>query len=95
MKKLDLNSLIRVKLTDYGKDIYYHRFDEFNKFISNRFSNRSGKLIEPCYPETDDDGLTEFHLWEFIELYGPYMHMEAKNVIEPLCIYIDDCDLED
>ena len=84
MKKLDLNSLIRVKLTDYGKDIYYHRFDEVNKFISNC----SGKLIEPCYPETDGGGLTEFHLWEFIELYGPYMHMEAKNVIEPLCIYL-------
>ena len=91
MKKLNLNSLIRVKLTDYGKDIYYHRFDEVNKFIANR----SGKLIEPCYPEIDDDGLTEFQLWKFIELYGPYMHMGAKNVIEPLCIYIDDCDQED
>lgn len=39
MKKLDLNSLIRVKLTDYGKDIYYHRFDEVNKFISNHCEN--------------------------------------------------------
>lgn len=28
LKKLNMNDYIRVKLTDHGKDIYYHRFDD-------------------------------------------------------------------
>ena len=90
MKKLNLNSPIRVKLTDYGEYIYYHRFDECNKFIEQN----GGVPLAPYYPEKDDEGLTEFQLWKFIELYGPYIHMGAKNVIEPLNIYIDEYDLE-
>lgn len=89
MKKLNLNSLVRVKLTDYGEYIYFHRFDERNKFIEKN----GGTPLAPSYPEKDDNGLTEFPLWKFIELYGPYIHMGAKNVIVPLDIYVDDYDL--
>ena len=89
MKKLNLNSQIRVKLTDYGEYIYFHRFDECNKFIEKN----GGTPLSPSYPEKDDNGLTEFLLWKFIELYGPYIHMGAKNVIVPLDIYVDDYDL--
>lgn len=100
MKKLNLNSPIRVKLTDYGKYVYFHRFDELNKrydelntLIEKHRRNSMDHitpltLLTPSYPEEDDDGFTEFLLWKFIELYGPYMHMGAKNVIEPLDIYI-------
>lgn len=91
MKKLNLNSRIRVKLTDYGKDIYYHRFDELNEYIKQA----GGKPFKPDYPVVDKDGYSEFPLWKFIELYGPHIHMAAENVIEPLNIYIDDFDLED
>ena len=90
MKKLNLNSTVRVKLTDYGEFIYFHRFDEYNKFIEKN----GGSPLTPNYPEKDDDGFTKFLLWKFIELYGPYIHMGAKNVIEPLDIYIDNYDLE-
>lgn len=90
MKKLNLNSLVRVKLTDYGEHIYFHRFDECNKFIEKN----GGTPLAPSYPEKDENGFTEFLLWKFIELYGPYIHMGAKNVIVPLDIYVDDYDLE-
>lgn len=89
MKKLNLNSLVRVKLTDYGEYIYFHRFDECNKFIEKN----GGAPLAPSYPEKDDNGLVEFLLWEFIELYGPYIYMGAKNVMVPLDIYVDDYDL--
>lgn len=91
MKKLNLNSLVRVKLTDYGKDIYYHRFDALNEYIEQA----GGKPFKPDYPVVDKDRYSEFQLWEFIELYGPHIHMAAENVIEPLNIYIDDFDSED
>lgn len=28
MKKINFNSIVKVKLTDFGKDIYYHKDDE-------------------------------------------------------------------
>lgn len=29
MKRLNLNSIIKVKLTDRGKDVFYHQYDSF------------------------------------------------------------------
>lgn len=31
--KINLNQWVKFKLTDYGKNIYYHRFDELNKYL--------------------------------------------------------------
>jgi len=31
MKKLNMNSMIKVKLTPFGADIFYHQYDELNK----------------------------------------------------------------
>ena len=46
MKKLNLNCIIKVKLTDYGKDIFYHQYDELNK--------ASGRtIIKPHFPDVD------------------------------------------
>lgn len=91
MKKLNLNSFIKVKLTDHGKDIFYHQYDELNDFIIKR----GGTPIKPGFPETDAEGYTVFLLWKFIQTYGKHIGMGAKNVIEPLNIYIKDEDLED
>ena len=90
MKKLNLNDIIKVKLTDLGKNIYYHRFDNLNEWITNH----GGDPLERTYPEVDDEGYSKFQLWQFMKLYGPYMEMAAPNVVEPLNIYISDDDLE-
>ena len=29
--RINLNEWVKVKLTDHGKEIYYHRYDEVNK----------------------------------------------------------------
>lgn len=86
MKKFNLNDVVKVKLTDYGKDIYYHRFDRLIK---------SGINIKPRFPKEDEDGFSTFQLWCFIELYGPHMHMTSKNVIEHNDIYFFDSTLEE
>lgn len=88
MKAFNINELIKVKLTDHGKDIYYHQYDEFNKKV--------GYLtISPRYPKVDSDGFTSFQLWEFMEIYGPHMHIGMSNIIEHNDIYICDEDLRD
>lgn len=75
--RINLNEPIKVKLTDWGKEIYYHQYDRTNQ-IAGR------KICEPKFPKVDENGYTEFQLWCFIELYGEHMGMTLPNVIEPL-----------
>lgn len=80
--RLNLNETIKVKLTDLGKDIYYHKYDRINAFFGR-------ELCKPSYPKVDDDGYTEFQLWCFIELYGEHIGMARQNVICPIEIVFD------
>lgn len=88
MKKLNLNCIIKVKLTDYGKDIFYHQYDELNKHYGYN-------VIKPRLPDADSDGYSKFQLWDFMHVYGKCMTLAAPNVIEPLDIYIEENDLEE
>ena len=90
MKKLNLNSTVKVKLTDYGKDIYYHQYDELNEQIKQL----GRKPIKPHFPEVDKNGYTQFQLWYFMQLYGTHMQLGVcDNGIDGLNIYIDEKDL--
>lgn len=75
--RINLNEPIKVKLTDWGKEIYYHQYDRINQ-IAGR------KICKPKFPKEDKNGYTEFQLWCFIELYGEHMGMTLPNVIKPL-----------
>ena len=80
--RLNLNDNIKVKLTEHGKDIYYHQYDRLN----NAFGKQ---LCKPSMPKVDEDGYTTFQLWCFMELYGVHIGMALPNVIEPLDIVFD------
>ena len=75
--RINLNEPIKVKLTDWGKEIYYHQYDRTNQ-IAGR------EICKPKFPKEDENGYTEFQLWCFMELYGECMGMTLPNVIEPL-----------
>ena len=75
--RINLNEPIKVKLTDWGKRIYYHRYDRINRMVGR-------EICKPRFPKEDENGYTEFQLWCFIELYGEHMGMTLPNVIEPL-----------
>ena len=77
--KINLNEIVKVKLTPLGAEIYYKQFDELNK-------QRGREICKPQMPRIDKDGYTEFQLWYFIELYGQHIGMCKPNVIEPLDI---------
>lgn len=79
IRKINLNEIIKVKLTPYGAEIYYKQFDELNKQCGR-------EICKPQMPKIDKDGYTEFQLWIFIELYGQHIGMCKPNVIEPLDI---------
>ena len=77
--KINLNEIIKVKLTPLGAEIYYKQFDELNKQCGR-------EICKPQMPRIDKDGYTEFQLWHFMELYGAHIGMCKPNVIEPLDI---------
>lgn len=77
---INLNDAVKFKLTDHGKDIFYHRFDSVNEKIRRR----GGKPIKPDMPKVDSDGYTRMQLWQFMELFGPHTGMAMKNYVEPL-----------
>lgn len=83
--EINLNETIRVKLTDLGKDIYYHQLDELLKALKGRGISS----IQPTMPQVDADGFTSMQLWRFIELYGSHIGMAKPNVIKPFNIYYD------
>lgn len=87
MTTINLNESIKVKLTDLGKDIYYHRFDDVNKAWGR-------EVCKPTMPKTDADGYTTFQLWSFIELYGNHIGMMKLNVIMPLEFVYEEGDVE-
>lgn len=86
--RLNLNDNIKVKLTEHGKDIYYHQYDRTNKLLGR-------EVCKPSYPKIDEDGYTTFQLWCFMELYGVHMGMTLPNVIEPLDIVFDEPTIEE
>ena len=78
---INLNDKVRFKLTDLGREIYFHQFDHLEPLG-----------IEPArnWPEEDAEGYTSMHLWRFIEVYGSHIGMTKKNVIEPLNLIVEE-----
>lgn len=83
--KININEYVKVKLTDYGKEIFYHQYDNLNKTYGK-------EIIKPSYPTVDSDGYTSFQLWYFMNLYGRHIDMGVKNVIEPLEIVFESAE---
>lgn len=84
--RINLNDWVKVKLTDYGKEIFNHRFDEVNRMIKEK----GGKPLTPIPLKVDEDGYSSFQLWTFMEMYGEHIGMAKPNVIMPLDIIIED-----
>lgn len=74
---INLNECVKFKLTDYGKDLYYHRYDELNK----RFGR---EVIPPRFPAEDNDGYTTMQLWDLMNFAGPHMVVGNQKLFKPL-----------
>ena len=79
---LNLNDIIRVKFTDYGKDIYYHQYDDLIE---------QGVNITRSYPNVDNKGYTDIQLWVFMNVFGEYLKIGMTGqIIEDNNIYIKE-----
>ena len=79
--RINLNESIKFKLTDHGKDIYYHQHDDLIKFLRKKGIN-ADRL--QTYPSVDKDGYSTAQLWHLMSTYSPKIFMGAPIVVEPL-----------
>ena len=89
MKKLNLNSTIGFRLNDRGKDIYYHKYDELNKYIVSQ----GGEPLERRYPDVDENGISWFQLWQLMDIFGNHTGLGKPEFWKELSIYIKEEDL--
>lgn len=76
----NINYEVKVKLTEYGRELYYHQFDDLIK---------QGMLMTPIQPKVDKEGYTTFQLWELMSIYGPHIYMGmTKLPFQDNAIYI-------
>lgn len=73
---VNLNDFVRFRLNDYGKRVY----DDWY----------AGIHAKPPELKTDEYGYSKMQLWQFMEIFGPHIHMWEKNVIEPLELIFED-----
>lgn len=79
---LNLNDTIRVKFTDYAKDIYYHQYDDL--------INQGAPMIRD-YPKVDINGYTNIQVWVFMRIFGPHIKFGMRDqIIENNTIYIKE-----
>lgn len=74
MIKVNINDVIKVKLTDLGKEIVQKNFDELQAWYPTI-------PLQTIYP-IDDDGYTEFQLWAFMSIFGEHLYNGAPQIIE-------------
>ena len=68
-QNFNINDFVKVKLTEKGKYIYYHQFDDINQNIQKI----GGKPLNPIELKYDDEGYTEFQMWHLMEIFGKYL----------------------
>lgn len=73
---MNINNKIKVKLTDYGNSI-------LKKDVTNTLSMLKGFNYPDYSPyHTDEDGYTEFTLWDFMRIFGSYFLLGCQQIIE-------------
>lgn len=73
MKTLNINSIVRIKLTPYGLEVLKSR----HKKLRSSYPS-IGKL-----PELDKDGYCEMQLWKIMNIFGEVMQDDGTDMNVP------------
>ena len=76
-KETNLNYYIKVKLTEKGKEIY-------QEYLNNIFEEYEINDIPKI--EVDEEGYTEFQMWNFVRIFGKHFSMLGDNLCETNCL---------
>lgn len=76
--KFNINDHVKVKLTTLGLEVHKKHYD---KFLPS--------FIEYQPPVIDDNGYSEFQLWQLSSIFGEYMGNGLPNCFETIIIIED------
>lgn len=91
MKMISMHDNVKVKLTSLGRKIYLDSLRDINWHCGK-------KMVEVKPKPVDENGLTEFELWEFITLFSDEYdigRMHAMNTLLASELYIEDSSIKD
>lgn len=80
--KIGLDDEIKVKLTPYGVDIY--------RFHHIKLKEEGAVLFKSENVDVDKKGYTRFKMRDFMKIYGKYIDLFDRKVIEPADIILCD-----
>lgn len=69
---MNINDFVKVKLTEYGKDILREKHENLRK--------RLPKMWEYSGPIVDEEGYTKFQMWDLMKTFGPYMQLGNPQI---------------
>lgn len=72
MVALNINSYVRIKLTDYGLEILRSNHE--------RISEETKSDSEFVPPEVDEKGYSKMMLWQVMNIFGKELFMGATNM---------------
>jgi len=74
MTDFNINYNVRVKLTDYGREVLKSDHELFWKSV--------GKTMEYHPPKEDENGWSTWQLWCLMSKLGKHIYLGGSNVIE-------------
>ena len=82
--ELNLNQSVRVKLTDYGRQLH----------AADHVAFWSGKGRPPPYsympPREDHDGWSTWQLWSLMQAFGQHIHLGMQNPFDLTMQIVED-----
>ena len=90
MKKFNLNSSVKVRLTAQGFKVLE---DQHNELMKEYPYDHPAKQWRP--PRVDVDGYCTFQMWVFMEHFGEHTHIGMNDCGYSPEILIDERDLKD
>lgn len=78
MKQFNMNDFVKVKLTEFGEKVYAEHYKQYET---------KRKLTR------DDNGYSEFQLWQLMNIFGSNMYNGNKILFEGVKMLIKDKDL--
>ncbi len=74
MTTFNINNKVRVKLTDYGREVLMSDHELFWK--------NAGRTMEYHPPKEDENGWSTWQLWSLMSYLGKHISLGGSNVIE-------------
>ena len=75
MASFNINQNVKVKLTDYGREMLENKY---NSFIGDNPNINIEKKF--FIPEPDENGYTTFQMWDLMHIFGNYIDPNNSNI---------------